>query len=113
MEKNIKKLIEYPKEGIISKSIVKTDNINITLFCMAKNTDISEHTSIKSGFVYIIEGKGIFNLEGKNIEMSEGKFIFLKENAVHSLKAEENTSFILSLNSNGGKTKWKKYQQQS
>ena len=97
MIKNIKQLIEYSKQGIISKEVIKTDKANVTLFCMSAGTDISEHTSTKQGFVYVIEGKGIFNLEGKNIEMKEGTLIFMKEDAVHSLNAEENTSFLLML----------------
>jgi nitric oxide dioxygenase len=64
---------------------------------MAKGTEISEHTSTKQGFVYIIEGDGLFNLEGKDITMSSGVFIYMKDNATHSLKADENTSFILVL----------------
>ena len=95
--KNIKQLIEYPKQGILSKEIVKNEKIDITLFCMAKGTNIGEHTSTKAGFVYVLEGKGIFNLEGKNIKMQLGEFIFMMENKVHSLKAEENTAFLLTL----------------
>ena len=64
---------------------------------MAKGTEISEHTSTKEGFVYVVEGKGTFNLEGKKITMLPGVFIFMKKSVVHSLKAVENTSFILSL----------------
>ena len=44
--KNLKKLIEYPKEGIISKTILKDDNVDIDLFCMTKNAKISPHTYI-------------------------------------------------------------------
>jgi nitric oxide dioxygenase len=95
--KNIKEMIEYPADGILSKVITKTESNEITLFCMGKNTEISEHTSTKKGFVYVIEGQGIFNLEGKEIKMETGVFIFLKKNIVHSLKAKENTAFILSL----------------
>ena len=51
----------------------------------------------KQAFVQVIEGKGIFNLQGEDIEMKPEVFIFMKENAVHSLKAEENTAFILGL----------------
>ncbi len=47
--------------------------------------------------ILVVEGKGIFNLQGKDIKMLPGIFIYMKENTVHSLKAEENTSFILSL----------------
>ena len=97
MNKNINKLIEYPKEGVLSKELIKTQKVNVSLFCMAKGTDISEHTSTKEGFIYVLEGEGIFNLEGKDITMIKGVIIFMKENAIHSLRANKNTSFILSL----------------
>lgn len=97
MNKNINELIEYPKEGVLSKELIKTKKTNVSLFCMAKSTEISEHTSTKEGFIYVLEGDGVFNLEGKEIIMNKGTVIFMKENAVHSLKANKNTSFILSL----------------
>ena len=97
MNKNILEMIEYPKEGVLSKEIIKDKKLNVTLFCMAKNTDISEHTSTKAGTVYVIEGNGIFNLQGKDIAMTEGVLIHMNANAVHSLKAIENTSFLLTL----------------
>ena len=99
-EKNtgsIKDMVEYPHEGVLSKDIVKTKKNNVSLFCMAAGTEMGEHTSIRQGFIYVVEGRGIFNLEGKEIKMLPGVFIFMKENAIHSLKAEENTAFILSL----------------
>lgn len=95
--KNIKKLIECPNEGILSKEILKNDKIDVSLFCMAGGTEIDEHTSTRSGFVYVVDGKGLFNLEGEDIEMVPGVFIPMAKNAVHNLKAEENTSFVLVL----------------
>ena len=97
MNKNIKDLIEYPQEGILSKEIVKNEKTDIGLFCMAKGTEMSNHTSVKPGFVHVIEGKGIFNLKGEDIEMKPGEFIYMEADAVHSLKAEENTAFLLGL----------------
>ncbi|MEK7598713.1 MAG: cupin domain-containing protein [Patescibacteria group bacterium] len=102
MEKNwenVKELIEYPKQGIVSKEIIKTDKVDATLFCMAENTSISEHTSTKEGIVLVLEGKGIFTLMGEEISMAPRVFISMKNNAIHSIKAEENTSFILILTS--------------
>ena len=97
MNKNIVKLIEYPKKGITSKEIFRNDKTDVSLFCMAKNTEMSEHTSTKKGLIYVIEGKGIFNLEGRNIKMLPGVFINMNKNAKHSLKSKENTSFLLTL----------------
>ncbi len=95
--KNVYKIIEYPKEGIISKDIIKTDKENVTLFCMSKGTGISEHTSTREGFVFVLEGEGFFKLEGRKISMMPGVFIWLKNNAIHSVKVTKNTSFILAL----------------
>ena len=92
---DIKSLIEYP-EGVLSKELVKGKS-SVTLFCMAKGTEISEHTSARQGFVYVIEGRGVFSLEGAGIAMEPGILISMRANAKHSLKAEENTSFLLFL----------------
>ncbi len=100
--RDIKDLIEYPKRGVLSKEIFRKEKMDCTLFCMASKTEISEHTSTKQGFVYVVEGRGNFNLQGKDIEMKEGVFICMEENAVHLLKAEENTSFLLILTEKSG-----------
>lgn len=94
---NLRDLISYSKGGILSKVIIKSEKLDITLFSMAEDTEISEHTSTKQGFVYVIEGRGVFNLAGQNIEMSPGVFIKMGENMVHSIKVMQNTSFLLSL----------------
>jgi nitric oxide dioxygenase len=96
--KNINSLIEYPKEGILSKKIFKNNSSDITLFCLSAGSVISEHTSSKQGQVLVIDGKGLFNLAGENIKMESGVIIAMPANAKHSLQADENTSFILFLN---------------
>jgi len=105
VEKNIFEMIEYPKKGVLSKEVLKNERMDCTLFCMASKTEISEHTSTKQGMVYVIEGQGTFNLEGKDIEMKKGVFIHMKENAKHSLKAKEHTSFLLILIEKSGDKK--------
>lgn len=97
MDKNIQKLIEYPKSGIISKEIFKDKQKEVGLYCMAKDSEMSEHTSSREAIVYVLEGDGVFRLESKNIKMIKGAFIYMKKNAKHSLKAKLNTSFMLTL----------------
>ena len=94
---NIREMINYSDGGIISKVVEKNNTGDVTLFSMSKNTEISAHTSTKSGYVYVIEGEGIFNLESEKILMMPGTFILMDANAKHSLSAKENTSFILIL----------------
>ena len=94
---NLREHIKYTKNAILSKDVLNNTSLNISLFCMGMGSSISEHTSTKKATVYVIEGKGVFNLEGKDIDMLPGVMIYMDENAAHSLSAEENTSFILTL----------------
>ena len=94
---DITQMISYSLGGVLSKVIFKEGPMNVTLFCMAKGTDISEHSTKKTGVIYVVEGKGIFVIEGNKIEMKKGVVISLPSGAKHSLFAEENTSFLLTL----------------
>jgi len=95
--KNIMDMIEYPREGILSKDLFRSDKDNISLFCMAKGAAMEDHTSTKEGTVHVLEGEGTFNLEGEEIAMKPGVVIFMEKNVIHNLKAEENMSFLLTL----------------
>lgn len=95
--KDLEEIMEFPKEGIFSRVLVKTDIANHTLMCLAKGTDISKHTSTRQAAVTVLKGRGTFVLNGKKIKMKPGVFIFMPENAPHSLSAEEDLAIILSL----------------
>lgn len=90
--------MEFPKEGIFSKVLAKSDNYNYTLMCLSKGTDINTHTSTKTGCVTVLKGKGKFTLFDKEITMEPGVFIFMPADAPHSLSAEEDLAILLYLN---------------
>jgi len=96
-EFDLNKLIEYPKSGILSKVLIKSPTKDVTLFCMSKGSELSEHTSTKEGFVYVLEGKGTFILKNKKILMKKGVLIHMEKSAKHALKAKNNTTFLLTL----------------
>ncbi|NJK50412.1 cupin domain-containing protein [Candidatus Gracilibacteria bacterium] len=89
--------IEYPKAGILSKVLVKDKNCQYTLFCLAKDTGLEEHTATRNAVITVIEGKGTLVLEGNAIALQPSTFVFMKANAPHALKAEENLAFVLAL----------------
>jgi len=95
--KNLEKMMEFPKEGVFSKVLIKSRVSNHTLICLAKGSDISEHTSTREAAVTVLKGKGIFVLKGKKIKMKSGVFIFMPKNAPHSLSADGNLAILLSL----------------
>lgn len=90
-------LIEYPSSGILSKVLLKDNNSQYTLFCLAAGTEIEEHTSTRNAVITVVEGNGNLNLEGKDITLAPGVFVFMPANAPHALQAKENLTFILTL----------------
>jgi nitric oxide dioxygenase len=94
---NFTELIEYPQDGVLSKVLLKDDNCQYTLFCLAAETDISEHTSSRNASIVVLEGRGILTLEGKDIQLEPGVFVFMTAHAPHALKAQDNLAFLLTL----------------
>jgi nitric oxide dioxygenase len=104
--RNIRRLVKFPKEGVFSTVLAKGSVSNHTLMCLAKGTDISEHTTTREAVITVLKGRGTFILRGKKIRMKPGVFIFMRRNAPHSLNASANLAMLLSLS--GGAGKWKK-----
>ncbi len=94
---DLEALMEFPRQGVFSKVLVKTADSNYTLMCLAKGSDISEHTSTREAAVTVLKGKGVFMLGKKKIVMKPGTFIFMPQNAPHSLSADENLAIVLSI----------------
>ncbi|MBW4426290.1 MAG: cupin domain-containing protein [Nostoc desertorum CM1-VF14] len=93
----LREQIEYPSAGVVSKVLLKDNACQYTLFCLAANTDISEHTSTRNATINVIEGRGLLTLFGESISLEPGVFVFMPANAPHALKAEENMAFLLTL----------------
>lgn len=94
---NLQDLIEYPSSGILSKVLLKDNNSQHSLFCLAAGTEIDEHTSTRNAVITVVEGTGNLNLEGKNITLTPGIFVFMPANAPHAVQAQENLTFTLTL----------------
>ena len=94
---DLEKMMEFPREGIFSKVLAKTNISNHTLLSLAKGSDMSEHTSTREAAVTVLKGKGTFILRRKKIKMKPGVFIFMPKNAPHSLSADEDLAILLSL----------------
>ena len=91
--------IEYPQSGVLSKVILKDDACQYSLFCLAADTEISEHTSTRNATIHLVEGTGTLTLNGETIQLEPGVFVFMPANAPHALEATSNLAFILTLSS--------------
>ncbi len=95
--KDLDSMVEFAEGGIVSKVFLNRPETSMTLFCMAKGQELSEHTSTKPAAIHILRGKGTVRLGGEIIEAAPGKWIFMPPQQLHSLQATEDMVFLLTL----------------
>lgn len=90
-------LIKYPTSGMNNKVLLKDNNSQYNLLCLAAGTKIDEHTSTRNTVITVVEGTGNLNLEGKDLALAPQVFVFVPANAPHAVQAKENLAFVLAL----------------
>ncbi|MBD2432214.1 MULTISPECIES: cupin domain-containing protein [Fischerella] len=95
--KQLREEIAFTHTGVVSKLLFQDNACQYTLFCLAANTEISEHTSTRNATINVLEGRGLLTLSGEEIALVPGVFVFMPANSPHALKAEENLAFLLTL----------------
>ena len=86
---NLKAEITYADGAVISKTLLKKETGNITLFSFDKGQGLSEHTSPFDAVIQVVEGEGSFIIDGEAIVVKEGELIIMPANIPHDVQAAE------------------------
>ncbi len=89
--------IDYSGSAIVSKTIIKKDSGNISLFAFDKGETISEHTANYDVLVQIIDGQAEITINGKPYKVISGQNIILPANAPHAVKGIERFKMLLTM----------------
>ena len=89
------KMVAYQKGAVVSRTVVKKDTGNVTLFSFAKGQGLSEHTAPFEALVYIVEGEAEIKIAGKPQRAVEGDLVVLPANRPHALKAVKKFKMML------------------
>ena len=95
--KYLNDLVEFPKEGILSKTIHESPSGEADLFMLPKGGKISGHTSSRDAAVTILQGEGEFMLGEEWHDVKAGDWFFMEAGLVHALSAKEDLAFLLTL----------------
>ncbi len=90
-------MIEFPREGIVSKTVLKTTGKDVTLFCMATGQLLSSHTSSYPAIIHVLQGKGEVTLAKKKYEAKANSWFYMPAVLPHAIKSTENLVFLLTL----------------
>jgi len=89
--------VDYSDGAIVSKTILKKENGNITLFAFDKGQALSEHTAPFDALVQIIDGKGEIFIDKKLYVLNAGEFIIMPANIPHAVNAPERFKMMLMM----------------
>lgn len=78
-------------------TVFKTNSMRIVLIGLHEGTEMTRHTAEGIISVHILEGRIQFNTDQKSVELSKGQVLALHERIPHSVKALEETLFLLTL----------------
>lgn len=94
---NYKESIEYSEGAIVSKTVLKKETGNISLFAFAKGEALSEHTAPFDAMIQVVEGKGEIIIGGRSFILESGQTIIMPANITHAVKAVEKFKMVLTM----------------
>jgi quercetin dioxygenase-like cupin family protein len=94
---DIESVIEFAQDGIVSKTVLKASDKEISLFCMSTGQMLSSHTSSYPAIIHVLRGKGEITLAKKKYEAKINDWFYMPANLPHALLSTDNLVFLLTL----------------
>jgi len=94
---DVEGMIEFAKEGIVSKTVLKAPGKDVTLFCMSAGQLISSHTSSYPATIHVLKGKGEVTLANRRYEAKPNAWYYMPAGLPHAVQAVEDLVFLLTL----------------
>ncbi len=94
---DVGEMITYSEGSIVSKIILQSEKLQLTLFAVAQGESFDEHTTTKEAIVHITEGEGEFYLKDKWHLFKAGDYFYMPADLKHAIKATTNFKFLLYL----------------
>ena len=94
---NMEGLVEYAKDAVVSKTLIKKDTGTVSLFAFDKGQGLSEHTAPFNAMVHVIEGEAEIIIDRKGHTVKAGEFIIMPANITHSLDATQKFKMVLTM----------------
>jgi quercetin dioxygenase-like cupin family protein len=94
---DLKKLIEYGKDSIVSRTIAERKTGTLTVFAFDKDQGLSEHSAPFDAIVQVIDGTGEFIIGGKPVKASAGDILIMPAKIPHAVKAVKKFKMLLTM----------------
>jgi quercetin dioxygenase-like cupin family protein len=89
--------VDYAEGAIVSKTVLKKQSGNISLFSFAVGEALSEHTAPFDALIQVVDGRGEIIIGGKSFFLESGQSIIMPANIPHAVKAVEKFKMVLTM----------------
>jgi quercetin dioxygenase-like cupin family protein len=89
--------INYSDGGIVSKTVLKKQTGNISLFSFDKGEALSEHTAPFDAMIMVVDGRGEIIIGGNSYILESGQCIIMPANIAHAVNAIEKFKMVLTM----------------
>lgn len=87
----------FAANGIVSRTLLRTENTRVVLFGFAEGQELTEHTSTQQAVIQILTGECEFSLGGRPRLLKAGDLLYMPPNLRHAVKATCQFSMLLTL----------------
>jgi len=89
--------VEIPRDGILSRIILKNSDVNVTLFGFSAGQELSEHKASSPAIIQIMQGEATLTLAGDEKAGGPGTWIYMPAGTAHSIVARTPMVMLLLL----------------
>jgi len=90
-------LVAYQEGSVVSRTLVKRDSGNVTLFAFDEGQGLSEHTAPFDALVQMLEGEAEITIAGKPLRARAGEVVLMPANQPHALRAVTRFKMLLTM----------------
>ena len=88
---------KFAPNGIVSRTLLRTETTRLVLFGFAEGQELTEHTSTQQAIIQILSGTCEFSLAGQPRPLKAGDLLYMPPNLRHAVKATSSFSMLLML----------------
>ncbi len=90
-------VVDYQDGAVVSRTLLKSESGNLTIFAFDKGEQLSEHTTPHDAIVWVIDGQVEVKIRGQAFPLEKGDFIRLPAQIPHAVFATEKMKMALVL----------------
>jgi quercetin dioxygenase-like cupin family protein len=93
----VEELPDIPTDSIISRTIVKNERLNVTMFGFATGQELTEHTAALPAVLHFLDGSAELTLGEDRKIVDAGTWVYMPPNLAHGIKAKTAVTMLLLL----------------